>query len=193
MIWNNLRDKKVILASQSPRRISLLQGMGVDFESCSADLDESYPEELKGPEITAYLARAKAHHFLHLVNPETVLITADTIVWHQDQALNKPQDREHALEMLKSLSGNTHQVHTGVMIQCGERIWSIVDTTLVTFKKLEIEEIEYYIQHYKPFDKAGSYGVQDFIGYIGIEKIEGSYYNVMGFPTHRIHEILKMI
>jgi septum formation protein len=193
MIWNNLRDKKVILASQSPRRIALLQGMGIHFESCSADLDENYPAELKGQEITAYLARAKANYFSHLVNPKTVLITADTIVWHQNQALNKPLDKKHAFEMLQSLSGQKHQVFTGVEILCGDRRWSIVDETSVTFKELTQEEIEYYIEFHKPFDKAGSYGAQDFIGYIGIEKLEGSYYNVMGFPTHRVHEVLKSI
>lgn len=193
MIWNNLRDKKVILASQSPRRIELLKGMGIEFETCSADLDEHFPEELLGPAIPEYLAQVKGAYFQHLVNHKTVLITADTIVWFGEMALNKPRNPEEAFNMLSALSGQTHQVFTAVFIQNGERQWRIIDETKVHFKRLEAAEIEYYIQHHSLFDKAGSYGVQDYIGYIGIEKLEGSYYNVMGFPTHKVHEILKLI
>jgi len=193
MIWNNLRDKKVILASQSPRRIELLKGMGIEFETCSADLNEDFPEDLKGPAIPSFLSVEKGKHFQHLVHPKTVLITADTIVWFNDMALNKPQNPKEAFQMLSVLSGKTHQVFTAVFIQNGERQWRIIDETKVHFKKLDVSEIEYYIQHHSPFDKAGSYGVQDYIGYVGIEKLEGSYYNVMGFPTHKVHETLKLI
>ena len=193
MIWNNLKNKTLYLASQSPRRMGLLRDMGLTFETCIANLDESYPEQLKGPEIPSFLAEMKSNYFATLHQEENIVITADTIVWLHDRALNKPADEHQALEMLNNLSGNTHEVYTGLCVNVGKKRWSFVDRTEVTFKTLTQAEMLYYIEHYHPFDKAGSYGAQDFIGLIGIEKLQGSYFNVMGLPTHRLYEILREI
>jgi septum formation protein len=193
VIWKNLHNKKIILASQSPRRKELLKGMGISFESCSADLDESYPATLTGPAIPLFLSRLKANHFSPSFAPDKVYITADTIVWLNNRALNKPVDEQEARYMLQSLSGHTHTVYTAVTVSCGSYQASEVDETEVTFGLLSDDEITHYIAHHHPLDKAGAYGVQDFIGYIGIEKLVGSYYNVMGLPTHLLSQMLKAI
>jgi septum formation protein len=193
MIWNNLIDKKVILGSQSPRRIELLKSMGLKFETLVADLDENYPAHLKKEEIPLYLAKLKADFLSQQITPNDVLITADTIVWHNGRALNKPQDKSEAFQMLSSLSGATHSVFTGVHVSYANRQWHQFDETKVTFNSLTSDEIQYYIEHYSPFDKAGSYGAQDFIGIVGVHSLQGSYFNVMGLPTHLLFSILKSI
>jgi septum formation protein len=193
MIWNNLMDKRVILGSQSPRRMELLKSMGITFETRVADLDEKYPGHLQKEEIPLFLAQLKADFLSNDLNNEDVLITSDTIVWYRDQALNKPQNKAEAFKMLSMLSGNTHSVYSAIHVRYNGKTWNNFDQTLVTFNALSDEEIHYYIDQYAPFDKAGSYGAQDFIGLIGIEKLEGSYFNVMGLPTHLLYQILKSL
>ena len=193
MIWNNLIDKKVILGSQSPRRMELLKSMGVEFETLTADLNENYPDHLQKEEIPLYLAKLKADFLSQQITSNDVLITADTIVWQNGQALNKPRDKSEAFQMLSALSGATHSVFTGIYVRFADQHWHQFDETKVTFNSLTSDEIEYYIEHYSPFDKAGSYGAQDFIGIVGIRSLAGSYFNVMGLPTHLLFSILKSI
>jgi septum formation protein len=191
MILKNLKNKKLVLASKSPRRQQLLAGMDVEFEVRTKDVDESFPAALRGGEIPSYLAKVKAEAFRQELAPNEVLITADTVVWVEDQVLNKPENREEAISMLKLLSGNVHHVYTGVSVVSKDKSVVFVDETKVEFVLLNDEEIAHYIDKYKPYDKAGSYGVQEFIGYIGINRLEGSYFNVMGLPVHKLYEVLK--
>ena len=191
MILKNLKNKKLVLASKSPRRQQLLAGMDVEFEVRTKDVDESCPAALRGGEIPSYLAKVKADAFRQELAPNEVLITADTVVWVDDQVLNKPENREEAISMLKLLSGNVHHVYTGVSVVSKDKSVVFVDETKVEFVLLNDEEIAHYIDKYKPYDKAGSYGVQEFIGYIGINRLEGSYFNVMGLPVHKLYEVLK--
>ncbi|HMQ00018.1 MAG TPA: Maf family nucleotide pyrophosphatase [Cyclobacteriaceae bacterium] len=180
----------IILASSSPRRQFLLREAGLSFKVVKPESDESFPADMPPAQVAKYLASKKAEMFRLTIRDE-VLITADTVVIHQDQILNKPADEAEAFEMLKKLSGKTHTVMTGVCLLSAEKEISFDDTSLVSFVALNDEEIRYYIKNYKPFDKAGAYGAQDWIGMVGIEKIEGSYFNVMGLPMHRLYQELK--
>ena len=182
----------VILASNSPRRKELLAGLGIDYDVRTLpDISESYPEDLMGGDIPLYISKEKANAYLSMLKPNELIITADTIVWLHNEVLGKPRDREDAIEMLRKLSGETHEVFTGVTLTTLEKQHSFFVETKVTFSKLTDEEITYYVDTYKPFDKAGSYGVQEWIGYIGVERIEGSYFNVMGLPVQRLYRELK--
>ena len=186
---------KIILGSQSPRRRELMAGIDLPFEAVTIDTEEAYPQDLKEGEIPEFIAREKAQAYLKNLHEDELLITADTIVWHKGQMLGKPLSEEDAKAMLHSLSGDTHQVFTGVCltyIRNGEvTMDSFVDRTDVTFKALTDEEIDYYVSRYKPFDKAGAYGVQEWIGYIGVTAMNGSYFNVMGFPIARVYDKIK--
>ena len=182
-------DRPLILASSSPRRQYLMKEAGFNFVVEKPDVDESFPADLPVDQVAKYLAEKKAEYFRLSMNDQVVL-TADTVVILQDKILNKPSDRNEAINMLTSLSGNTHDVMTGVCILSKEREMSFDDTTEVTFVSLTQEEIEFYVDHYKPFDKAGAYGAQDWIGMVAIEKIVGSYFNVMGLPIHKVYQHL---
>lgn len=186
----NLSGKKIILASKSPRRKQLLAGLGISFEVKTKEVDESFPAHLKKEKIPLFLCRKKAEAFMGELKKNTLIITADTIVWLNNKAVNKPADREEAVEMLKMLSGKMHTVYTAVCIKSLMKTRSFSDETDVFFKKLSKEEIGYYVNKYQPYDKAGAYGAQEFIGYIGIEKISGSYFNVMGLPVKKVYEEL---
>ncbi len=180
----------VILASKSPRRHELLRAMNIDFKVVLKDVDESYPENLSPTEIAVYISEKKAHAFDEAVQNE-IVITADTIVAIDSQILGKPEDEKHAFEMLALLSGRKHEVITGVSLLRDGKLTSFFDLTEVYFRSLTPEQINYYIRHYQPFDKAGAYGIQEWIGAVAIERIEGSYTNVMGLPTHRLYKELK--
>ena len=186
---------RVILGSQSPRRRELLGGIDIPFESVVIDADESYPADLQGGDIPAYISRAKAQAYAPHLQADELLITADTIVWlptdgQAGMMLGKPHDDEDACRMLGLLSGRTHQVYTGVTFTLNQQMETIVDKTDVTFRTLSDEEIRHYVKQYKPFDKAGAYGVQEWIGYVGVESIHGSYFNVMGLPVERVYQYL---
>lgn len=182
---------KIILGSKSPRRKELIAGLGIEFEIRTKDTDESYPADLPVNEIANYIANNKAKALIPTLSEDEIIICADTIVVIDHQILGKPEDTADAKRMLHLLSGKTHDVITGVVIanQTKKQMFSV--TTKVSFKELTSEEIEYYIEQYQPFDKAGSYGIQEWIGYIGIPKIEGSYFNVVGLPVHEVYEALK--
>ena len=191
---------EIILGSQSPRRRELMAGLDLPFTAISIDADEHYPAELKGGDIPYYISRAKARAYAEQLQDDQLLITADTIVWLDGKMLGKPHDEADAIDMLRRLSGKTHQVFTGVSFAkigtTGSRdleITTIVDRTDVTFKDLTDEEINYYVQKYRPFDKAGAYGVQEWIGYIACTEMKGSYFNVMGFPVHQVYKVLKQM
>jgi len=188
---DNLKGKKVILASKSPRRQQLLTGLELEFEVRTKEIDESFPDSLVAEEIPLYLARLKAEAFTEELEEQAIIITADTIVWLNGKALNKPADREEAIRMISSLSGNVHHVYTGVCITSQQKQVVFYDETRVTFAKLDADEIIHYVDEYKPFDKAGAYGAQDWIGFTGISKLEGSYFNVMGLPVHLLYQHLK--
>ena len=186
---------EIILGSQSPRRRELMAGLDLPFTAINIDADESFPPSLKGGDIPYYISRAKAHAYAPKLTENQLLITADTIVWCDDQMLGKPHNEAEAFAMLRSLSGKTHQVFTAVTFltpsERGTGGVTLVDRTDVTFKELSDAEINYYIDHYKPFDKAGAYGIQEWIGYIGCSALNGSYFNVMGFPVHLVYAELK--
>ncbi len=190
---DKFQQLKIILASQSPRRRELLQSMGLTFESIGLDINEDFPSDLKEHEIPVYLSQKKAAALKNQYDQETIIITADTIVWHNSKALNKPVNREEAIRMLKQLNGQWHTVYTGVTLQQGNRSISKWDNTEVKFAELEEQWINHYVDHYHPMDKAGSYGAQDFWGLVAIEELKGSYYNVMGLPTHLIFQMLDEI
>ncbi len=191
LLHNILKGKQLVLASNSPRRQQLLKGLDVDFEIWSTNHeDESYPDDLPVEQVPSYLAKHKASFFLDRLSDETVLITCDTIVLCNNQVLGKPVDASDAERILKMLSGNKHAVITGTCITSKFKSHCFDAITDVYFKNINIEEINYYIDKYKPFDKAGAYGIQEWIGYIGIERIEGSYFNVMGLPVQRLHKEL---
>ena len=187
----NLKDRNIILASQSPRRQELIKGLDIDFTIRTADIDEHFPDDLIKEEIPLFLANEKAKAMLSGLSEKDILITADTIVWINGKAVNKPQNRNDAFRMILDLSGKQHTVYTGVQLTTLKEKKSFFAETKVTFSLLEESEINYYIDKYKPFDKAGAYGIQEWIGYIGIEKIEGSYFNVMGFPLHLVYKNIK--
>ena len=190
----NIKKYKVILASASPRRRELLAGLDIDFEVRTLpDVDESFPATLQGGDIPLFISKKKADAYLSLMSDEELVITADTIVWLDGKALGKPADASDARLMLRSLSGKTHSVFTGVTITTKQVQRSFVACSQVTFAELTDEEIGYYIDKYRPMDKAGSYGVQEWVGYIGISGIDGSYFNVMGLPVQRLYNELKTI
>lgn len=189
---DNLKDRHIILGSHSPRRRHLLRQLGIEFTEISADVDESIPEGLTPDEVAIYIAEKKADHFDDLLmDPKNILITADTLVLINGEILGKPEGKEGAEEMLAKLSGNMHQVVTGICLRSKDKSRSFTSWTDVYFKHLSKEEIDYYLEHYKPYDKAGAYGIQEWIGYIGIYRIEGSYFNVMGLPIQQLYEELK--
>ena len=189
---DNLKKYKVKLASNSPRRRELLSGLGVDYEvKLVPGIDETYPDSLRGEEIPVYIAKKKADAYRATLQPEELLITADTIVYVDGTVLGKPENEQDACRMLRLLSGRTHQVMTGVCLTttCFQKSFSCV--TDVTFDSLSEEEINYYVEKYRPMDKAGSYGVQEWIGFVGVTGLKGSYYNVMGLPVQRLYKELK--
>lgn len=192
MLANKLAHRNVILASGSPRRQRFFKELDIPHTIVVREVDEIFPETLREHEITDYLAKKKASVFTDL-QPADILVTSDTIVWHDDKALNKPQDRQEAFAMISALSGRTHKVITSVAFTTTKDQWVIHDTTKVTFKTLTKEEIDYYIDHFQPYDKAGGYGIQQWFGYIAVTHIEGSYFNVMGMPVHKVFELLNQI
>ena len=183
-------DKDIWLISHSPRRIQLLTELGLKFRTGEAHVNEVYPDTLKCEEIAVYLSQLKAHHASCAIDANTVIITADTIVWAGNKALGKPADADEARQMLKLLSGKTHQVVTGVTLRSSMGEHSFYEKTDVTFRQLSDADIDYYINTYKPFDKAGAYGIQEWIGMIGVERISGCFYNVMGLPVSRLYKEL---
>ncbi len=193
MLSDKLSNYNIILASKSPRRQQLLTDLDIPFKVKTKEVEEIYPKELKGSEITDFLADLKSKPFINDLSENDLLITSDTIVWANNNALGKPKDYTQAFNMLKELSGSTHKVITSICIT-GKKFKKVInDTTIVTFKELTDNEIDYYINTYKPFDKAGAYGIQEWIGKIAITKIEGSYFNVMGFPVHKLYkELIKL-
>ena len=192
---DNLENQyKLILASNSPRRKELLAGLGLPFEvRVLQDIDESYPDSLPVSEVALYIAGKKANAYRAVVKADELIITADTVVIVGDEILGKPVDEADAVRMLRLLSGRTHQVTTGVCLLTATSEHRFAVTTDVTFKSLSDEEINYYVDTYKPFDKAGAYGIQEWIGYVGVTCLHGSYYNVMGLPVQRIYEVLRTL
>lgn len=180
--WN------IILASKSPRRQSLLKELGFQFEIKTKEIEEIYPPELQKEAVAVFLSELKASAFKQDLNTNDLVLTSDTIVCLADEIIGKPTDRADAIKMLGKLSGNKHEVITAVTLLSKEKKRTFYDVTEVSFKELTLSEIEYYIDKYEPFDKAGSYGIQEWIGYIGIEKINGSYFNVMGLPVKRVYD-----
>jgi septum formation protein len=187
----DLKEYNLVLASQSPRRRELLKGLDLEFTTCSVDADESFPAKLKGADAVQYICKAKADAYRPFLEDKTIAITADTVVILDNKIIGKPKSHEEAFSMIRSLSGHVHEVITAVCIFSKEKCAEFYSSTEVHFSEITDEEIEYYINKYKPFDKAGSYGVQEWIGYIGIEKIVGSYFNVMGLPVKRLYDELK--
>jgi septum formation protein len=190
MLKDRLKEYKIILASGSPRRQQFFKDLDLDFEIRIKEIEENYPDNLKEVQITNYLAELKSSAFDGEIADNEIIITSDTLVWLNDKALGKPKDYNDAFEILKSISSATHQVFTSVCFATKNSKKTIFDETKVTFKKLNDSEIHYYLENYKPFDKAGAYGIQEWIGLIGITKIEGSYSNVVGLPTKKVYDFL---
>ena len=191
---DNLKDYNIILASASPRRRELMHGLDVTFTvRALPDVDESFPAELQGGDIPLYISKKKADAYRPMMAADELVITADTIVWLDGKALGKPVDEDDARRMLRNMSGKTHNVYTGVTITTAAVQHCFVACSNVTFATLDEDEIEHYVTKYKPMDKAGAYGAQEWIGYIGMENIEGSYFNVMGLPVQRLYNELKKI
>ena len=180
-----------ILASRSPRRQQLLRELGINFETRIFDFEEDFPDELSGSEIAEFLAYKKSRYFKDTISDSEIVITADTIVWCSNEVLNKPSDYSDAFRILKSISGKTHDVITGVTFLSAYGDHTFSETTKVTFADLQDEEIDFYINEFKPYDKAGAYGIQEWIGLAGITSIEGSYFNVMGLPVRKLYAELK--
>ncbi|MBS7199395.1 Maf family nucleotide pyrophosphatase [Butyricimonas paravirosa] len=192
-MMHSIKNYKLILASASPRRQQLMKDAGFTFEVRLKNVEEKYPQELHLENVPEYLSKVKASAFREELKADEVLITADTVVCIHDRILGKPADRKEAISMLQELSGNRHLVVTGVSVTTRTEQLSFSSRTDVFFKHLSNEEIEFYVDTYKPFDKAGAYGIQEWIGYIGIERIEGSFYNVMGLPIQRLYETLRKL
>ena len=191
-MWQQLSKYRIILGSQSPRRVELLRGLDLPFEQVLLEgVDESYPATLRPEEIPLYIAQHKAESYRPLLDDQTLLITADTLVFIEDQVLGKPKSEEEARAMLRQLSGRSHSVTTGVTLTTTERMECFSDTATVEFLPLADEEIDYYVRHYHPLDKAGAYGIQEWIGYRAIRRIEGSFYTVMGLPVHLVGQYLR--
>lgn len=193
MLKDKLRNHKIILASASPRRKQFFTDLDLDFEIRLKVIEEIYPDHLQGVEITNYLAQLKANAFEGELKENEILVTSDTIVWFNNEALGKPKDYEDAFAVLKSLSNVTHQVITSVCFKTTVKTETISDVTNVTFNTLSDEAIRYYLDHYKPFDKAGAYGIQEWIGLVGITRIDGSYTNVVGLPTEKVYHYLDKL
>jgi septum formation protein len=193
MLKEKLKKYTLILASGSPRRQQFFKDLDLDFEIRLKEIEEIYPPEFKAVEITDYLAQLKANAFEGELNPNEILITSDTIVWHQDKALGKPKNAQDAFDMIKSMSDHTHEVFTSVCFKTNSASTLINDVTKVTFKDLSDEAIWYYIENYKPYDKAGAYGIQEWFGFMAVTKVEGSYTNVMGLPTAKVYEYLSTL
>ncbi len=191
MLKEYLKNYNIILASGSPRRQQLLKDLDLNFTIQLKEIKEIYPQNLKGVEITNFLAKLKSSPFTDL-NKNDILITSDTIVWMNDRAIGKPKNKQEAIAIFKEISGKKHQVITSICLKTANNIKLIHDITDVYFKELSNEEINYYLDNFQPYDKAGGYGIQDWIGLIGVEKIDGSYFNVMGLPVHKLYsELLK--
>lgn len=190
MLKEKLKDFNIILASGSPRRQQFFKDLDLDFEIRLKDVEEIYPNTLKAEEITNYLAELKANAFLGELSEKDILVTSDTIVWHQNKALGKPENYQDAFQMLQSLSGKTHEVITSVCIRTKDKTDTFYEVTKVTFNPLSDEAITYYLNNYKPFDKAGSYGIQEWIGLVAISRIDGSYANVVGMPVDKVYKHL---
>jgi septum formation protein len=190
MLKDKLKGYTIVLASGSPRRQQFLKELDANFEVRLKEVDEIYPETLQGAEITDYLAELKASALDETLSDDEILITSDTIVWHEGKALGKPKDKDDAFDMIKSLSGKTHEVITSVCIKNAGNSETFNETTKVTFNPLTDEEIAYYLEEYKPYDKAGSYGIQEWIGLVAIARIEGSYANVVGMPVDKVYQHL---
>ncbi|MFD2602876.1 Maf-like protein [Flavobacterium suzhouense] len=193
MLKEKLKGYTIVLASGSPRRQQFLRELDANFEVRLKEVEEIYPDSLKGAEITDYLAELKASALEETLSDDEILITSDTIVWHEGIALGKPKDKEDAFNIIKSLSGKTHEVITSVCIKNTRKSETFNETTKVTFNPLTDEEIAYYLEEYKPYDKAGSYGIQEWIGLIAIAKIEGSYANVVGMPVDKVYQYLMKL
>lgn len=187
-----VQSHRIILASGSPRRRELLAGLDIDFETDTANsFVESIPDGMDARDVPMHMANGKSHGFHRELNDGEILITADTVVITDNRVLGKPKDRDEAVDMLLSLSGRAHDVLTAVVLRSKDKELSFTDVTHVHFAELSMDEINYYVDTYKPFDKAGAYGIQEWIGYTSIERIEGSYFNVMGLPVHRVYSALK--
>ena len=191
MLRNKLQQYKIILASGSPRRQQFFKDLDLDFEIRLKEIEEVFPPELKREEITNYLAELKAAAFEGELQENEILVTSDTLVWHNEKAFGKPKDKQDAFKILKSLSNATHEVITSVCFKTNVKTEVLFEITKVTFNELTDEAIEYYIENYKPFDKAGAYGIQEWIGFIGVRKIEGSYANVIGLPVDKVYQYLS--
>ncbi len=187
------QTKKIILASKSPRRQQLLKELHLEYEIRGKDIEEIYPPHLKGPEVPIFLSQLKGEAFKDEMQEDELIITSDTIVWLEDEILGKPEDRADAIKILHKLSGKMHRVVTAVTLQEKHRSTTFHEITEVYFNKLSEAEITFYIDNFQPLDKAGSYGIQEWIGYIGIEKINGCFYNVMGLPLFRLNQHLKQM
>lgn len=188
----NLAAYRIILGSNSPRRRELLAGLDLSFDvHVIPGLEENYPDSLQPQEIPVFLSKQKAEAYLPTLEDQVLLITADTIVWNETEVIGKPKDREDAIRMLRSLSGHEHQVVTGLCLTTTKKQETFSVVSSVRFASLTDEEIIYYVDKYKPFDKAGAYGIQEWIGYVGVESISGSFYNVMGLPVQRLYQELK--
>jgi septum formation protein len=190
MLKEKLKNHKIILASGSPRRQQFFKDLDLDFEIRLKEIEEIFPDHLKAHEITYYLATLKANAFEDELSESEILITSDTIVWHKNKAMGKPKDYDDAFQILKTLSNETHEVITSVCFKTKKNSTVFHEITKVTFSILSDESIHYYLKNYKPFDKAGAYGIQEWIGFIGVSKIEGSYANVMGMPTDKVFNYL---
>jgi len=189
MLQEQLKNRNLILASKSPRRQKFLSDLSLSFTIDTRDVEEIYPDNLRGVEITDFLAKLKSDPFKSL-NDEDIVVTSDTIVWMDNKAIGKPKNEKEAIQILQKLSGNMHQVLTSVYIKSNRKTKLFNDCTNVYFNELSLEEIKYYVKNFEPFDKAGGYGIQDWIGFIAVKKIEGNFYNVMGFPIHKFYEEL---
>jgi len=184
---------KIILASKSPRRQELIKGLELPYEVRTYEVDESFSPTLKAREIAMFLAEKKAKAYPLPINPDEVLLTADTIVWVNDHVLNKPESEEESYAMLREICGTTHEVFTGVCLRTSGKLHTFYDRSEVTCKNISDDAIWHYIKNYKPFDKAGSYGIQDWFGYTAVEKINGCFYNVMGLPVSKLYEELQQL
>ncbi|WP_026728730.1 Maf-like protein [Flavobacterium denitrificans] len=193
MLKEKLKKYTLILASGSPRRQQFFKDLDLDFEIRLKDVEEIYPPELKAVEITDFLAELKANAFEGELKENEILVTSDTIVWHKNKALGKPKNAEEAFEMIKSMSNATHDVITSVCFKTNTASTLLHDITKVTFNELSDEAILYYIENYKPYDKAGAYGIQEWFGFMAVAKVEGSYTNVMGLPTAKVYEYLSTL
>jgi septum formation protein len=187
----DLGSKKLILASQSTRRKELLKGLGFDFEIRTKDIEEDFPQELEASKVAGFLSAKKAAAFREEIGPDEIILTSDTVVILEGKILGKPIDEADAFNMLSALSGKSHLVTTGITFLSTEKLLTFSDTAKVFFKELSSAEIDYYISNFGPFDKAGAYGIQEWIGFVGVKKIEGSYFTVMGLPIHLVYDVLK--